>query len=232
VTEAQWPAATHIYELTHCSKCRDDRKRRLPSAVCARRVLHHLTDPRFQEVVEGCERFADGLIVWKDMLAIRKTARAARRALDAGRALPAQLDAARVVEVPAQKEFQSYKPAMEAAQHAVGQLSRPDFTKGCELEAAYQIQPARDIFGNPRAYNYCQRLVVVCVRLLPFPLIGGDRGGNGRSRRTPRLLCGSPEGRFLERPDNRPKRARPSLDWSSGQGRRNKGRWCGRSSRA
>jgi hypothetical protein len=148
MTEEKWLAAVEPYALIYHPKCRNDRKRRLFSCACARRLLHHLTDTRFADVVAGCEAFADGACDWKSVLAHRKTLRTAAKDLPA-ETLEHQHHAVSAVAALTAKEFMSFKMASESASHAVGALMRPRFMEGCAAERLEQARLARDIFGNP-----------------------------------------------------------------------------------
>jgi hypothetical protein len=149
MTEEEWLATPHFYELTHHKSSRNERKRRLLLCACARRTLHFLSDQRFADVLAGCEGFADSKIDWKGMLALRKTVRNARRNLENTGGSEAQIKAAAAVGMLTEKEFMSYKMACESARWAVGSDARPAYSEGCDREQAEQIRLARDIFGNP-----------------------------------------------------------------------------------
>ena len=97
MTEEEWLAAKDITDLTHHPKCRNERKRRLLSCACCRRVLPLLPDKRFGQVIAECERYADGEIKWPAMIAVRKVCRAARDELDVNNAKEYELDAANAV---------------------------------------------------------------------------------------------------------------------------------------
>lgn len=47
------------------------------------------------------------------------------------------------------KEFMTFKLALEEAQFSQAELTRPNFEDGLEREAMAQCQLAHDIFGNP-----------------------------------------------------------------------------------
>ena len=149
MSEAEWLAAKHPYDLIYHPKCRSDRKRRLFATACARRVLPFLSDPRFAEVVAGCEEFADSVIAWKGVLALRKVVRGAAKDLHAANGLEHQNHAAAAFSAITSKEFMSFKMAVEAATAAFASQARPDWDGGRDRETAAQIGLARDIFGNP-----------------------------------------------------------------------------------
>src|SRR5262249_35144514 len=109
MTEAEWQAAKHPYDLIYLPKCRSDRKRRLFACACARRALPFLSDPRFADVVAGCEGFADGAITWKGVLDLRKTLRKAVDDLRAAKSLEWQNHAAGAVGAVTAKEFMHFK---------------------------------------------------------------------------------------------------------------------------
>jgi hypothetical protein len=64
VTESEWLAATRPYrmlEAVQAGGTASDRKLRLFSAACVRRIWHVVTDHRGRTLVELAERFVDGL---------------------------------------------------------------------------------------------------------------------------------------------------------------------------
>jgi hypothetical protein len=149
MTEAEWLSAERPYDLIYHPQCRSDRKRRLLACACTRRVLRFLPEERFAWAVAECERYADGEVEWKALLAARKVVRAADADLRATGGLEHQTQAAGGVRAVTEKEFMQFKMAIEYAQHALGAYSRPDFTGGCAREAAEQVVLARDVFRNP-----------------------------------------------------------------------------------
>ena len=149
MTEAEWLATEDVTDLTHHKKCRNERKRRLLSCACCRRVLPMLPDKRFVEVVSECERYADGEIRWPAMLAVRKKCRAAYDELEAAEAKEFQLEAANAVRAATDKEFMHFKMAIEYAAYAFASKSRPKWDRGHKKEEAIQVALARDVFGNP-----------------------------------------------------------------------------------
>lgn len=75
MTKAEWldctnPAEMLTYLLRHVS----DRKLRLYSCACCRRVWHQLTDERSRRAVETAERVADGKAFYSEMRAARDAA--------------------------------------------------------------------------------------------------------------------------------------------------------------
>ncbi len=78
MTEAEWLESTNPAEmLTYLLRHVSDRKLRLYSCACCRRVWHLLADPRSRHAVEVAERVADGKAFYAEMLAARASARAA-----------------------------------------------------------------------------------------------------------------------------------------------------------
>ena len=63
MTEQDWLASTNPKELlAFVRETASDRKYRLFSAACCRRIWHLLTDAQYRMAVEVAERFADGLV--------------------------------------------------------------------------------------------------------------------------------------------------------------------------
>jgi hypothetical protein len=149
MTEAEWLNADHPYKLIYHASCRNDCKRRLFACACARRALVFLSDSRFVNVVDGCEQFADSVIAWKDVLALRKSLRKARTDLETAGGLEHQHHAAVAIGAVAAKEFMLFKMAVEAAAAAAASKARPHWDRGRDRETAAQLAIARDIFGNP-----------------------------------------------------------------------------------
>jgi hypothetical protein len=96
VTESEWLACTEpermLAFLSACSKA-SDRKLRLFTCACCRRIWRKLRDPRGREAVEVSERYADGQATRKELTRARLTARAAAWDVRAARARQVSWDA-------------------------------------------------------------------------------------------------------------------------------------------
>lgn len=142
-----WQAATHPYEMIYFKECRDDRKRRLVSCACTRAVLKFLPSEPFVEAVEFAERMADGHKDDKLWGEVRKRLRAASKQLDNE---PAH-HAAGAVLACTEKQFMSFKMAIESASFAESCLDRSRWDETGEQVARTQCDYVRDIFGDPFA---------------------------------------------------------------------------------
>jgi hypothetical protein len=147
-TEQEWLAAKHPYEMIYLKACRNDRKRRLLVCACARRVEHLLPDPSYLSYVELSERFADGLATDQDLRLGRSRG---RKVLDRSWESLSSIEAyaARCVLCTLNKEFMSFKMAIEDAAHAIGRVN-PNYGESLDdEEGPRQCILVKDIFGNP-----------------------------------------------------------------------------------
>jgi hypothetical protein len=149
MTETDWLTTESIYDLTHHKRSRSDRKRRLLACACSRRALTFLSEPLFAEVVTECERFADDEITWKAMLAVRKRFRKRHDELLLTKLNESQRWALASVQSVLEKEFMSYKMAIEDSSAAFAAVARPNWESARKAEEREQLRLARDVFLNP-----------------------------------------------------------------------------------
>jgi hypothetical protein len=149
MTEKEWLATSDPYDITHHKSSRNDRKRRLMVCACVQRGLAILADGRFAAAVAAAEEFADGTARWSDLVAARKTARAARDELEAAGGREHELDVVKAVLSLTEKEFMYYKMALESMQFSQGCRNRSKWDSLTDREAKAQTRIGRDIFGNP-----------------------------------------------------------------------------------
>src|SRR5437763_14943914 len=82
LTEAQWLAAKRIVALDlYRSAWNALRKYRLFGAACCRRAMTIAPDPRFDQLADAAEQFADGRLNWNQVKIIRKALAAVRKEL-------------------------------------------------------------------------------------------------------------------------------------------------------
>src|SRR5262249_2543129 len=73
--EADWLACNDTYPLTHFLQAKaSDRKLRLFSVACCRRIWHLIADERCQKAVEVAESFADGCAMVDELALVRRAA--------------------------------------------------------------------------------------------------------------------------------------------------------------
>ena len=146
--ETQWLAGKHPYEMIYDKRCRNDRKRRLLSCACARRVLHLCPDERFALAIETSERYADGTATYEELKQARKQMKKIEDEFDCRSVREYSWHALRAAVDTLAKDFMSYKMVIESAAAAKASLSRPDWDKGNKEETRCQCALVRDIFGN------------------------------------------------------------------------------------
>jgi hypothetical protein len=146
--ETQWLAGKHPYEMIYDKRCRNDRKRRLLSCACARRVLHLCPDERFALAIETSERYADGTATYEELKQARKRMRKVEQELDPRSVHECAREAIHAAVGTLEKEFMTYKMVIEYAAAAKASLTRPDWDKGNKEETRCQCALVRDIFGN------------------------------------------------------------------------------------
>jgi hypothetical protein len=147
MTEAEWLAGDHPYRLIYHKSCRSIRKRRLLVCACVRRVLTLLPEEIYTQGVEFAEKLADGLATDQERKTMyRNVGKALRSASDFSES---QNCAAQSVRALLEREFMSFKMAIESAGHARAAEARPNWNRGHDEETAQQVILARDIFANP-----------------------------------------------------------------------------------
>lgn len=149
MTEADWNVARHPYDMIYHKGCRSVRKRRLLSSACVRSVFGFLSDERFVKALDVCERYADGLATEAELRDARRWVRQASEEMSKRGAKEPERKAAASVGAALAKEFMNFKMAIEAAQHACGAQSRPNWDAGSDRQKEYQCVLTRDIFVNP-----------------------------------------------------------------------------------
>jgi histone H3/H4 len=185
MTETEWLSCQDpqpMLEYLRQSRRMSDRKARLFSCACCRRILHHLTDDRFRKALKVAERYADGL------LAKEVFAEAAANAREANKELPLsqRLDPLRSTAVLASQLYLAYQDAPVAERLAStaasailclmdwrkvrGRWSRPEST-------AWHVWRVRDLEGPDarNEENRAQSILLRCIVGNPFepaPAIG------------------------------------------------------------
>jgi hypothetical protein len=149
LTEEQWLSTERPYDLLSFHKCRNDRKRRLAACACANRVRQFMTDNRFTDAVDAAELFADQPTSIAGFRSARRAALKARRVLYGTNSAKTASSAADAAISVTENEYMLFKMAVEYAYYVFGELSRPDFSGGCDREREHQVELIRDIFGNP-----------------------------------------------------------------------------------
>ena len=87
MTESEWLACTDPQQILEFVRDRaSDRKRRLFTCTCCRRVWDALTDQRSRSAVEAAERYADGLAGREELAAQAEAAEAPASAVASARA--------------------------------------------------------------------------------------------------------------------------------------------------
>ena len=87
MTESEWLACTDPQQILEFVRDRaSDRKRRLFTCTCCRRVWDALTDERSRSAVEAAERYADGLAGREELAAQAEAAEAPASAVASARA--------------------------------------------------------------------------------------------------------------------------------------------------
>jgi len=87
MTESEWLACTDPQQILEFVRDRaSDRKRRLFTCACCRRVWDALTDQRSRSAVEAAERYADGLAGREELAAQAEAAEAPASAVASARA--------------------------------------------------------------------------------------------------------------------------------------------------
>ena len=147
MTEEEWLSSTQIFQLARPHKCRSERKRRLLSCAFAWRVLDLIPDERFKTTLETAEKFADGVATEADMKACRRLMKLLFEPYL--NQFSPEAAAATTIICTLEKKVSSALHGYEKAQWARGEVTRPDFNKGCREEEVFQCLLARDIFGNP-----------------------------------------------------------------------------------
>jgi hypothetical protein len=149
MTEAEWLEAKHPYDLIYHKSCRSNRKRRLLACACARRVLDFLRDGVFEPAVGVSERYADGLATDADLRAARRELGKFLKGPEAAQFLEHQHHAARAAGAVLEKQFMSFKMAIELTAAAQAAKARPNWDAAHQRETRAQVALARDIFANP-----------------------------------------------------------------------------------
>lgn len=169
MTEEQWLQCRNPHDLLDFFQEASERKLRLFSAACCRRVWSLLIDSRSRKAIDVSERFADGLTPTEDMFSAAREAQTAADELDvAEEPLLGAANAATAATL-AIREPTCYDPGFYPADHQlvaetialvglggdkVAKLYLDpeitnDFSKKVHEEKAIQIRFLHDIFGNP-----------------------------------------------------------------------------------
>ncbi len=146
MTEDQWLTTTRPYDLTYHKACLSDRKRRLLSCACARRVLDLVPDARYAAAVDTAERYADGLATQDEM---RATRRLMNRLWTERNFTEAGNHAATAALATLTRSPVGAVHGLETAAAARAAEARPRWDAGHAEETRFQCLLARDVFANP-----------------------------------------------------------------------------------
>jgi hypothetical protein len=152
MTEAEWLGSTDPEAmLSVLQRKAMDRKLRLFSVACCRRIWHLLANEQNRKAVEVAERYSDGLASLSDLIAARSESREpARSTADAAtNAVVAAQDVARRAASAAGEDriARTISGAVEKGER-VGNFRDWQIQRGAEaIEAKAQASPLRDIFG-------------------------------------------------------------------------------------
>jgi hypothetical protein len=168
MTEDQWQACTNPAQMLEFLKGRaSDRKLRLFSFACVRRMWGKITDPRLKAAIEVSERHADGAASDAELrAAVREAHRARgrrlldRAAYDAARYHPHEVQLESVItHATYAAAYMVRHPPPSAIMRFIGSKlvltefrphrARRRWNAAWESEHAAQAQLLRDIFGNP-----------------------------------------------------------------------------------
>jgi hypothetical protein len=149
MTEAEWLAAKHPYDLIYHKSCRSDRKRRLLACACARRVLHFLPDLPFEQAISVSETYADGSATEAELRAARREVAKFLKGPDAAQFSEYRHHAAMAVRAILEKSFNHFKMAIESAEFAQASKARPRWDAAQARETREQLALTRCIFANP-----------------------------------------------------------------------------------
>jgi hypothetical protein len=143
MTEAQWLAAKHPTTLLESGHCADPRKHGLFGCASARRVLHFLTDPRFERGLRGREAQLDNP---GNYVGLRNIASRAQSDLSGREAPERERRAARSVYWACAADP---RQAAEEARFAIGVDTFSTHLFAVDNEEILQAEIVRDLFGNP-----------------------------------------------------------------------------------
>jgi hypothetical protein len=151
ITEAEWRKAKTLIDLDlYRSAWQQFRKWRLFGAACCHRAMAVRPDPRFEQLADASERFADGLMNWNKVKLIRKTLVTLRKDFreefgpeEARHDIVEALDAATCEKPVGALQASRY------AGYAFAAAARPKWDSARNKEEREQMKLARDIFGNP-----------------------------------------------------------------------------------
>ena len=140
MTESEWLACTDPQQILEFVRDRaSDRKRRLFTCACCRRVWEALTDERSRSAVEAAERYADGLAGREELAAQAEAAEAPAAAGASARAREAV-----VSPVP---------HVTQAALAATGERAEPTMRADATIWAAWATSEATRVPGQERRHQ-------------------------------------------------------------------------------
>jgi len=144
MTEQEWNTTASIDDLRYfVFRNGAERKLRLFSCACCRRVWEQLSDERSKQAVTVAEKFADGLATDAELESVALAAEAVWTELDEGNVYPRPISAA-AYNVAIPMGWWGGAPAFQAPERIIREAAA-DFNSECEA----QRHLIRDIFGNP-----------------------------------------------------------------------------------
>ena len=150
MTESEWLACTDPQPMLEFLRDRaSDRKRRLFTCACCRRVWEALTDQRSRSAVEAAERYADGLAGREELAAQAEAAEAPASAVASARAREAVVSPVpHVTQAALAAAGERAEPTMRADATIWAAWATSEATRVPDQERRHQCALLRDLF-NP-----------------------------------------------------------------------------------
>lgn len=152
ITGVQWRKAKTLIGLDlYRSAWQAFRKWRLFAAACCRRAIAHNPDPRFDQLADASERFADGLLTWNKVKLIRKLLPVLRKEFGEDRNYEHEVkhDVIEALDAATSQKPVGSLQASRYAGYALAAAARPKWETALRREEREQMRLARDIFGDP-----------------------------------------------------------------------------------